>query len=154
MHSVISMNDSMKVRMNERMNAVCMSYYLNGNKHIKEDSDPVWSELRGRILSKARPDPQHCMLHVQSACPCCMSTVCVHAAFRAAFHATCQYWMSVMDIHAACPCCMSMLHGHPSWTSSIYMRHGLAAWKCSMDIHHVHAACPCCKSMLHVHACP
>ncbi len=30
------MNDRMKVRMNERMNAVCMSYYLNGNKHIKE----------------------------------------------------------------------------------------------------------------------
>jgi hypothetical protein len=30
------MNDRMKVRMNERMNDVCMSYYLNGNKHIKE----------------------------------------------------------------------------------------------------------------------
>jgi hypothetical protein len=26
----------MKVCMNERMNDVCMSYYLNGNKHIKE----------------------------------------------------------------------------------------------------------------------
>jgi hypothetical protein len=30
------MNDRMKVRMNERMNAVCMPYYLNGNKHIKD----------------------------------------------------------------------------------------------------------------------
>jgi hypothetical protein len=30
------MNDRMKVRMNECMTVVCMSYYLNGNKHIKE----------------------------------------------------------------------------------------------------------------------
>jgi hypothetical protein len=30
------MNDRMKVRMNERMTVVCMCYYLNGNKHIKE----------------------------------------------------------------------------------------------------------------------
>ncbi len=30
------MNDRMKVRVNDCMNDVCMSYYLNGNKHIKE----------------------------------------------------------------------------------------------------------------------
>jgi hypothetical protein len=31
------MNDRMKVCMNERMTVVCMFYYLNGNKHIKEE---------------------------------------------------------------------------------------------------------------------
>jgi hypothetical protein len=41
------MNDRMKVCMNERMTVVCMYYYLNGNKHIKEKKK-FTSNLRRR----------------------------------------------------------------------------------------------------------
>ncbi len=43
------MNDRMKDCMNECMTVVCMFYYLNGNKHIKEKKKYIFCT---RVLSR------------------------------------------------------------------------------------------------------
>jgi hypothetical protein len=66
--------------------------------------------------------------------------------------------ISSIDMYGQVPCTrtcsmgMHMRHGHAAWTCSIDMQHGHAGWTCSKNIHQEHAARLCSTVMQHGHA--
>jgi hypothetical protein len=61
------------------------------------------------------------ILHVYTACPCCMSMLHVHD--------TCPCCMSMLLFLSTCPCCMSVRHGHAS----------CPRYLCCMSVLHIYA---------------